>query len=525
MSLLVPGVGAALERRLTPEPERPPMGDPVEAARDRLNFSAWSVQREILRALFATGPDAPRRLAVPSCHGSGKSDTAAVAAALWIEGAPIGTRKIVSSAPTGPQVAGILWEKINRLHYTGGLRGRITGITSEQPRWHVGGELVGWGRKPQDLTDPEQARQAFQGIHAENGVLVILDEATGIPAWLWEAGLSLMTNASSRILAIGNPDDPSSTFAEKCEPGSGWWVRHISAFETPLFTGEPVSEKARNGLVSPEWVRDAEQDYGGVDNPLYQSKVEGVFPDRSDTLVIDPRLVKAAQLRDLPGRVRGTFGLDVSRSPTGDWTALYRARGGVMRLVDAWRGLPITAADDEQDSTVARVARHASPTPAVPIVVDADGLGAGAVDGLLARRHPPLRVVPFSATGPARRPDRFDSRRSELWWGARDALERGEWDLDPDDDLLAAQLLTPRWWPDGRGRIHVETKKELAARGKKSPDRADAVIMADVGAPVDLRGTGRMGEGARPKPRPRASVPESLRLRSGEASSIRTRPM
>lgn len=519
------GTADALERRLTPEPERPPIGDPVKWTRERLDLSPWSIQREVMRKLAETGPTAPRRLAVPACHGPGKTAMAAWAAGWWIDSAPIGERFVVSAAPTGDQVKGLLWKELNRAHYRGGLPGKITGLTgSGSVRWHVGEELVGWGRKPQDLADPEQARQAFQGIHAPGGVLVILDEATGIPEWLWEAALSLLTNASSRILAIGNPDDPSSTFAAKCEPGSGWWVRHISAFETPLFTGEPVSEAAKAGLVSPEWVRDAEQDYGGADNPLYQSKVLGVFPDRSDTLTISPRFVKRAQLQDLPGRVMGAYGLDVARSPTGDETALYRNRGGVIRLVDSWRGLPITADDDLEDSTVARVDRLTKATPAVPIVVDVDGLGAGAFDGLRARKR---RAVPFSSAGPARRPDRFDSRRSELWWEARLALERGEWDIDPEDELLAAQLLTPRWWPDGRGRIHVESKDELKRRGKKSPDRADAAIESAFGAPLDLRGTGPMGEGApppRPQPRP-GGVPTELRVDRGEAKRLRDRPM
>lgn len=526
LTFLIQGTSAALERKMTPEPERPPMGDPAEWARDRLNASLWSVQRMILRKLFEKGPDAPRRIAIPSCHGSGKSFTAGIAAAAWIDSASYpGARKVVSTAPTGAQVANILWDGINDLHYRGGLPGKITGIQSEAPRWHIGQTLVGLGRKPQDLTNLDQARQAFQGMHAPEGVLFLIDEATGVPSWLWEAGLSLLTNASSRVLAIGNPDDPSCTFAEKCQPGSGWFVHHISAFDTPLFTGEPISDAAAAGLVSPEWVQDAEQDYGGKDNPLYISKVTGQFPDKSDTLVISPHLVKQAQLRELPGRERGAFGLDVARSPTGDWSALYRMRGGVARLVDKWRGLPITAKPHE-DSTVARTYRHVSPTPAVPVVIDTDGLGAGALDGLRAMQDPEVRPAPFSMAGPARQPERFDSRRSEMWWMARETLHRGEWDLDDADEQLAAELLTPRWWIDARGRIHVETKKELAKRGVRSTDCADAVIMADAGAPIDLTPKGDLGaRGHVPPKKTVGGVPTSLRVRPGETGRIKDRPM
>jgi hypothetical protein len=520
VSVLVSGFGAAFKRRMTPEPERAVHADPVKHAHEVLRVQPWSVQREVMRAV-ASG-EGGGRCAVPACHGPGKTALAAWLATWWIDGAPPGDRLVVTSAPTGDQVKGLLWREIAKAHRRGNLPGSITGLKGGGAvTWHIGDEMVAWGRKPQDLSDPDQARQAFSGVHAPGGVLVLLDEATGVPTWLWEAALSLLTNESSRILAIGNPDDPSSTFAEKCAPGSGWWVRHVSAFETPLFTGEAVSEAARRGLVTPKWVENARQDYGGEDNPLYQSKVEGRFPDRSDDLVVQPRHVRRAWELDLPGRARGSFGYDVARSPTGDDSALYRNRGGVLRHVDSWKGLPITAAPGEP-SGVDRVAGHVKGTPAVPVVVDADGLGAGAYDGLRALK---INAVPFSAAGPARRPERFDSRRSELWWDARKALELGEWDLDPADEVLAAQLQTPRYWTV-RGRIHVETKDELKRRGKPSPDRADAAIMAVFGAPIDLRGEAPMGQRApKPKGRQRPSVPEDLRLKRGEGSRLRDRPM
>lgn len=511
VSLLAPGTAAALERRLTPEPERAPINDPVKWCREKLDEHPWSVQREVLRAVIEH-----RRVAVPSCHGSGKSYMASRLASWWIDEHPVGEGFVVTSAPLGHQVKSIMWREIAKAHRKGGLAGTLSGLRGNGPvEWHIGNELVGFGRKPQDLADQDQARQQFQGIHAPY-VLVVLDEATGIPPWLWEASLSLLTNPNARILAIGNPDDPSSHFAEVCQPGSGWHVRPISAFDTPAFTGEPVSEVVKEGLVSREWVEEAERDYGGKDNPLYQSKVLGLFPDTSDNLVISPRLVRQAWARELPGVARGAYGLDVSRSPRGDETALYRVRGGVARYVDSWKGLPITARLGE-DSTVARTESHWKRTPDVPVVVDNDGMGVGATDGLRAVGVP---VVAFSASGPARRPERYDSRRSELWWEFRKALERGEIDLDEDDQTLAAQLQQPRWWLDARGRIHVETKAEMAARGKSSPDRSDSVLMAHLGEPIDLREHGPMGERRSPAPStPR--IPDALRVRPGEGERIR----
>lgn len=534
MTFLVHGTAAAVQRSLTPAPERAPIADPVDWTRERTAIMPWSVQREIMRKVAETDPDAPRRIGVPSGHGVGKTWLAAQIAAWWVDGASSpGKRVVITSAPTGDQVKTLLWKEIKRTHYAASLPGNITGLTSSSGpvQWHIGQELVGLGRKPADLVNDTEAMQAFQGMHAEEGVLVILDEACGIPDWLWKAALSLLTNDASRILAIGNPDDPSSTFAEYTKPGSTWWVRNVSVFESPNFTGEPVSDKARASLTGPSWVRDAEHDYGGTDNPLYISKVLGRWPDISDDLVIQPRMIRRAWELDLPGQERGAFGLDVARSPTGAESALYRNRGGVIRRIDSWRGLPITAAEGD-DSLCNRVYGYCSPTPAVPIVVDADGLGGAAVDGLRAYGKKPgewtLQVAAFTAGGSPRanHPSKlsFDTRRSELWWDARMALENGEWDLDEADDVLAAQLQTPKFW-QVRGHIHVETKKELAKRGKKSPDRADAAIMAAFGAPMDLVGTGDLGARAPAKPRPPGRVPRSLRVSRGDVAAVRDRPM
>jgi hypothetical protein len=486
---LRPGTAAAILRELTPEPERVLPSDPAEWVAEECGEFLWSKQREIMRAVKTH-----RRVAVPSAHGTGKSRVASRIAAWWIAAHPLGEAAVITTAPTGDQVKGILWQEIASAKQAANLPGTISGITGQGPvLWHIGDVRVGVGRKPQDLANPEQAMQAFQGFHRRY-LLGIMDEATGVPPWLVEAMQALLTNEAARLLAIGNPDDPATWFERACRPGSGWHVMPVSAFDTPAFTGEPVPENVRDGLVSQTWVNEKRQDYGGEDNPLWQSKVLGQFPDTSDRNVIAPRVVREAQERDLPGLEPGCFGLDVSRSAKGDWTELYRWRGGVARLVDRWRGLDSIAAAE-------RAWSHGEHIPNVPIVVDNDGLGVSVADALERIRerlgHSGPRLVRFSSAGAPREPDKFDTRRSELWWTFRELVSSqtdeagatvyaGHLDLDAADERLAAQLQAPRWWPDRRGRIHVETKDEMARRGEASPDAADAVMMAALSAPKDV---------------------------------------
>jgi hypothetical protein len=69
-----------------------------------------------------------------------------------------------------------------------------------------------------------------------------------------------------------------------------------------------------------------------------------------------------------------------------------------------------------------------------------------------------------------------------LWWLFREALDPQTGDdlaLPPDQELLA-DLCAPVWTLRSNG-IQVESKQDLLKRLDRSPDRADAVILATMG--------------------------------------------
>jgi hypothetical protein len=154
-----------------------------------------------------------------------------------------------TTAPTTKQVHAILWRFIGQAHRKGKLHGRIT-LDDEWYMGPGGKELVAFGRKP---TDHDQS--AFQGIHALYP-LIVVDEACGVPKSIFDAVDALATNSNGRVLAIGNPDDPSSHFAQICKPGSGWYVIKVSAFDTPAYTGDEVPAELLPLLVDPVWVEE-----------------------------------------------------------------------------------------------------------------------------------------------------------------------------------------------------------------------------------------------------------------------------
>jgi hypothetical protein len=422
----------------------------------------WSKQEEVCVSVVEN-----RFTAVRACHGVGKSWIAARIVAWWL--ATHRDAFVVTTAPSAHQVKTILWREIKRAHREGGLEGYIT--DAEVPMWKIDGEIVAFGRKPADYADEEAAAAAFQGIHATN-VLIVIDEADGVPGWLGNAVETLVTNEKGRVLAIGNPMDPSSWFAQAQQPGQDYNVIKISAWDAPWNTGEYVPEEVADNLISEMWVEERRRRWG-VGSPLWQGRVEAEYPEVTDDNLIHPRWIREAWERDLSGRgtVDGRMGLDIARFGV-DETVLYWNRGGWVRLVDKW-----SKADTME--TVGKVRNiyddRLDIRDEVPISVDVIGLGAGVYDRMRELRMP---AVPFNGSEKANRPDRFRNRRAEQYWSLRELFESGEIDLDPADLDLANELMQIQWSPNSAGQRVVEKKEDIKKRLGRSPDRADAVMMS-----------------------------------------------
>jgi hypothetical protein len=446
--------------------------DPVAWTQGRLGEHVWSKQAEIMRSVELND-----RTAVPSCNGSGKSHIASRIVARFIDIHEPGTAFVFTTAPRAQQVKAILWRYIRRAHKKAGLPGVIT--QGQIPEWKIDGDLVGFGRKPADVD-----ADTVMGLH-EYKMLIVLDEADGINAGLWDSIESLMTNdVGCHVLAIGNPLDNSSRFARICDGTEpGWNVIRISAFDLPALTGEPVPQDVADRLTSKRWVEDKKIRWG-ENNPLYIGKVLGLHPD-SDEGLIPMSWIRAANDRwhewnDSPTRDteqptgRRVFGVDVGHLGE-DQTCIATRQGNVVMSVESWSKLDTVAVTGLVE---ARLKEHAQFTS----VVDAIGVGAGVVDLLRARGR---NVQAFVASAGTKRRDAtgtqgFRNLRGAAWWNLRELLDPAlgaTLALPPDDDLTA-DLATPRWEPVTGAKIVVESKDDIRKRLGRSTDAGDAVAMA-----------------------------------------------
>lgn len=437
--------------------------DPVQWTRKKTGVGLWTKQQDICRSVQNN-----QYTAVKSGHGVGKSFTTSNLASWWVDTHPVDDTMVISTAPSSRQVGAIMWEEIRKIHRKANLAGEV----QRANRWIIDNTEVGFGRKPQDYD-----KHAFQGLHREN-LLIIIDEACGVDEWLWIAAISMATGENNRIIAIGNPDDPASYFAKVCKPNSGWNVIQISVFDSPNFTGEEVSEEARKRLTRPSWVTFMEKEIGR-DTAIWTSKVLGEFPEINEMSTIPLGWIHRAQERwqewedaGSPKSGRYILGVDVARYG-GDKTAFAHRWGDVIASVDVYPG-------GDTEKTADRVLENRFATA----VVDTNGVGAGVYDKL--RRHR-MSALPFNSGNRTSLRDssgqiEFYNIRAAATWRLREALDpsKNPTLCLPPDELLAADLSAPQWTTSkSGGKLVVEDKKEVRKRIGRSPDRGDAVILAN----------------------------------------------
>jgi hypothetical protein len=392
---------------------------------------------------------------------AGKSWTAARLVCWWLASNPPGSAFAVTTAPTFSQVRAILWQEIARAH-AGRLPGRLN-----QTEWLIEDRLVALGRSPKD-TASTLASAAFQGIHAER-VLGIIDEAAGVSPSVFAAVEGFATTEASRVLAIGNPDDPASEFARRC---ARWHNIKLSVFDTPAFTGEQVSDGLLRVLPSHTWVDERRAEWG-EGSPLWQSRVLGEFPDTAEDALFSLGAVQAATTREAPEGGMVVISCDVARFGN-DRTVFGLRRGNrYEQLLQLGQ------------SSVTEVTGHAVPfwrQYGGRVNVDEVGVGGGVVDSLKEQGVP---VYGLNAGAGARDHERFANSRAEWSWGLRERMAEIQ---IPNDPELIAELVGLRWKVDSRGRVLVESKEDMRKRGLRSPDKADALMLA-------FSSQGRMLEG------------------------------
>jgi hypothetical protein len=442
--------------------------DPIKFTTDILGYQMWGKLEQICRSV-----EKQHNTVVASGFGLGKSILAS-ALVCWFM-TRYDDAKVIIVAPTWGQVQNILFRYIR----TVGRRANLPGQILDSPRWEVSSEHFAIGLSPRRSSAEDIS--SIQGYHGAH-LMVVMDEAAGLPRIIYDAVAGLAVGDDCRILAIGNPIEQSGPFWEACNNPS-WSHVNISCLDHPnvlkgreiipgAVTRRWVEERAE------EWATEVEQDTPGaveipwthlwyLPQPIFYAKVLGIAPEQAEDQLIKLSWVVEAQNRILEQKNPITVaGLDPARRG-GDSSVLLIRSGNKIVSIQRWQGQDLASLAD-------RVGIALREWDVQFCYVDEIGIGAGLLD--FGRRNGmPLIGVNVARTAIQR--TRFANLRAECWWRVRELLREGRLEI-PNDNLLQGDLITPRYYPDNYQRIALESKDEIRARIKRSPDTGDALALS-----------------------------------------------
>lgn len=271
---------------------------------------AWDILKlrnyEKMRKIAWDALFAPKeRTLVKSGNGTGKSVLEAEMI-LWAGSVfPEGETVSIISAPSIPQLQKVTFAYLKSFHGRVNVKesafkipGHIDenlGWVSELPRGKI---WLASGRKPPD----QDAVSMFQGLRSQFGMTYVwFDEAGGMSRPMYTAAEAVMTGDLARFFGIGNPDNAGTEFQQSFEDKlkmQEFNLHTISAYDTPIFTGERVyphtqegdrlEAQMRGALTNKRWVAHKTRIWasGGEIVPDYD------FMDPENPGMPDPRYFK-----------------------------------------------------------------------------------------------------------------------------------------------------------------------------------------------------------------------------------------
>lgn len=397
----------------------------------------------------------PIRCAVASGNGITKSATVAQIID-WGLSTCEDTRVIVSansagqlSTKTWPEVA--KWHRvaINEDWFTYTATSLYSTTPKHEKTWRA--DAIPWS-----ITRPE----SVAGQHNKRRrIIIIFDEASGIPKAIWEAVAGAQTDSDTEIiwLAFGNPTRNDGAFYDCFHSQKHLWKTwQIDSRTVPITNKKQIQE----------WV-----DTYGEDSDYVKIHVRGEFPSTSDRQFISTALVEAARKRVVRkedvAHAAVILGLDPAWTG-GDATVLYMRQGNYIKKLFSF------AKNDDDFQTAGYVARHEDQERADGVFIDF-GYGTGIKSGgkQLGRDW---QLVQFGAASPD---PQYLNMRAYMWGQLKKYLQDGG--SLPDDPALAEQICSVQYYVvatgPNAGKVFMESKDDIKQRGLCSPNDADAIAL------------------------------------------------
>jgi hypothetical protein len=428
-----------------------------------------SLGAEVKRRKFnGSTPVMPILMAETSGHGTGKS-----AMGAWLVNWILSTRPhsdLTITAGTYTQLEARTWPAVKfwtKLCLTASWWDVTeTGLYHRNPDW-----ADTW--KAQIQSCKEQNAQAFAGQHSKRGTSgYLFDEASEVPNKVWETASGGLTDGEPMFFAWGQMVRNTGEFYRVCfgDKAARWNHRRVDG-RTSRFT---------NKELLAQWIADY-----GIDSDYVKVRVLGLPPSASELQYIDKARVDLARKRSqiaLPDDPL-IAGFDVSGGGRA-WNVI-RFRRGLNGDVKPPIRIPGDH-DPERSQRVgicAELLRDTRPEHRIAALFIDSAFGAAIAVRLQALGFRNVHEINFGGDSP----DLHQlNMRAYMYAKAKEWLLVGGL---PDDEALCSQLVIPGYHLNSSGKLVLESKKDIQARGEASPDDADAFVLT-FAQPVRVPATG-----------------------------------
>jgi len=302
----------------------------------------------------------------------------------------------------------------------------------------------------------EHKTEAFAGLHNKGKrILVIFDEASAIPDTIWEVTEGALTDTGTQILwlVFGNPTRNTGRFKECFAKLRHRWKQwQLDIRKSILVNQQKVKE----------WIEDL-----GIDSDWVRVHVLGLFPKAGDLQFIPTDLAESARGKQIEAHkyVFAPKIIGVDMAWTGGDEVVIGIRQGLV-----YRKLQKFAKNDDDTVIAAAVAKWEDQEKADGVIIDL-GYGTGVYSiGKSMNRQWLLCSFGSKSSTPG-----FANKRAEIWSKTKKWLEEGG--CIPDEQQMVDDLTGPEAYPNLKGEIVLESKKQMKDRGLASPSNADALAL------------------------------------------------
>lgn len=406
-------------------------------------------QKEIAASLVHS-----KNLCVSAGGGIGKSAEAALLAIWFLSCHP--HAKVITTAPTGKQLNDVLWGEISFWLRRYKFRDMIESYKGRMvvkcfSEWYAVARTVS--------KDSRQLNDTLAGFHAQH-LLIIVDEASGVPDPVYTALDGAMTDNRAMILLISNPVSTAGyyydTISDPDGKGKNWSILFFDSRESPLV------DKSFEERIAARY---------GKDSPMYRSKVMGMPILATDAFVITP-----SEYDDLIANNRelqyGRIVLAVDVGGMGEDPSVICHRSG--NSIIAWSEYA------KNDTTylvgeIERIAINNYSGRDIVVIVDALGLGAGVYDML--RQNNKVTTLAFVGSEKAFHETMYTKKRDEGYHKLHKQIKDLHFPIAPPEQLKKELVNTEFDYSAGIVQLKL-SKKDLKKRIGHSPDYADALMMS-----------------------------------------------